>query len=97
MDCIDSDDKIVVTGGFNMPSVDWIDDDDSPFLLLPFGIASSNEGLLEALMRAGLYQLNNVSNRYGRMLDLFFFEDYADAFMIESNESLSRVDFIYHP
>lgn len=95
---VKDNDTVLIVGDFNMPSVDWINDDSNKRVLLPTSFGSAIEtSMLSALFSFDLCQLNNVVNFQGRLLDLLFSTNRDDVTVIKSVVPLSRVDAYHVP
>lgn len=89
-------DNIVLIGDFNIPSVDWVRDEDNEDVLLPTNVDREiADQLLKTLLSYGLSQLNFVRNFQGRLLDLLFVNCSCETSIIRCEIPLSKVD-IYH-
>lgn len=64
-------DTLIVIGDFNMPNIMWKINDKNA----GFRPAKTNHMLKSLLEEKQLYQLNNITNNYGNVLDLVFVSD----------------------
>lgn len=86
-------DKIIICGDFNLPSIAWDNDD--------YGIIVGQSAPLQAcsiidcFAFLNLFQINNIKNAFGSLLDLVFSND-SDITVNLSDSSLLPCDK-YHP
>ena len=65
-------DRFVVLGDFNLPSIAWDFDKDDK-ILVPFNISSDVERFfIDSLLNNNFSQVNNIPNSHGKFLDLVF-------------------------
>lgn len=70
---ISINDLACVLGDFNLPNIDWRDDDDN---FLPFNVKTTEEQILVDTMQAlDLSQICRIGNMNSRFLDLVFLSD----------------------
>lgn len=74
---LSTDDMIIIVGDFNLPSVQWIENDDNFDFLPIIGESSSERAVIakyvtSSLLQIGLFQLNNIVNVADHVLDLVF-------------------------
>lgn len=88
-------DWALITGDFNLPSIEWqqIDDDIS---LTPFNVSIESEKLIiDSLLCEGLHQLNHIRNCSNHTLDLIFSSSIDDLSLRMADSPLSKVD-VFH-
>lgn len=90
-----SQDSICVTGDFNLPFINWDKDPDSSNLL-PICSNSWTDSFFNALSDLCLFQLNNIRNINGKLLDLIFVNDPSD-FVINRSLPITLPEDRHHP
>lgn len=89
-------DKVFVVGDFNLPNLSWIPKQDD-ISLVPVNVSSQIEiAFIDSLQLQGFKQLNHVSNRYGKLLDLLFSSD-SDDVSVCSASPISKLDEYHYP
>ena len=69
------DDRLIVLGDFNLPSVSWMSDEENSGCFLPNSGNDSSIDFLNNMTTICPYQINAVSNQMNRFLDLVFVDD----------------------
>lgn len=73
---MDENDILIIVGDFNLANVHWLNDDDSANTYIPVNFPSSVAyNVLLQLQSEGLLQLNDLVNKAGNVLDLFFINE----------------------
>lgn len=72
--------RIMVVGDFNIDSVRWVADEFNSYYL-PVGGSSSVNEFLKKMHEMSFYQLSNVKNKYGNVLDLVYISELGDVDM----------------
>ena len=87
----------LVLGDFNLPGISWkFDHDDLEFF--PYNVSSTIEKLvIDTLLSNNLIQINNISNFFGRFLDLAFLSNDFDYSVNIVNFPLARNDLNHTP
>ena len=88
-------DSIIVLGDFNIPNIKWCKTPDSCFLS-PSVRSETSVELIDAIADLGLFQINNVVNKFGKLLDLVFV-DQPEEFNIFRINPLLKPEDVYHP
>lgn len=88
-------DTLIVLGDFNIDNVKWAksaSEDDAYF------VPDRNHKLLRSLGEMGLYQLNNIENSYGNVLDLAFVNK-KDAMKLSETKKICALTKVvpFHP
>ena len=92
------EDKLIIVGDFNLPSVNWSFDIDNMNVLLPIRVSIDVEGsILYNILGNGLQQLNNCFNHQNRLLDLLFANCADVVKVVPSACPLSRIDPYHVP
>lgn len=90
-----SSDILIALGDFNLPLIKWNPFIDSNYLVPVFGSGSVNE-CIESLLVNGLFQVNNVYNSFGKLLDLIFVNQPKETFLM-STDALVLPEDRFHP
>lgn len=74
---IGNNDSLLITGDFNLPSVQWIENDDRMDFIPIIGESSSVEAniaryVTDSMIQLGLSQMNNIQNACDNVLDLIY-------------------------
>lgn len=65
--------NLCAIGDFNSPSIQWVNDEENPPFLIPIFAETKHERLfLEKISNLGFFQVLNLPNSRGMMLDLVF-------------------------
>lgn len=89
---------IIIVGDFNLPTINWIEDDSNINVLVPTNLVKQIEiDIIDIVLNAGLYQINKQSNHQGRTLDLFFTNIKDDILVELANIPMSKVDKFHPP
>lgn len=86
-------DRIVITGDFNIPNVSWNSCHDDPVRFYP---SSSENVFLNSLFSLGLSQVNFILNSNSRILDLIFVDD-CDKILVSRTDPIVHLEDSYHP
>mgnify|MGYP003482109637 FL=1 len=70
----DTNDSVFVFGDFNLPSIIWKYSTDAPDLI-PITTKNSDDEFLKVIFDHSLYQMNDIHNSSGKLLDLVFVND----------------------
>lgn len=63
-------------GDFNLPNVHWFNDDDDNEMLIPTNFPNTlPSNVLLNIQSEGLFQINDLINKTGNILDLFFINE----------------------
>lgn len=90
-------DVIVCLGDYNLPNLVWHFDEEI-LAYLPINASTEQElALAEAMMSAGFYQVNDLLNVNGKLLDLVFVSDQSIIDLFESPYALLKVDAHHKP
>lgn len=87
-----SSDSLILLGDFNIPTISWHKEPDSNCL----NPLNSNNVFLNGLSDGGLFQINNTTNMFGKLLDLIFVTEPAEYFTTRISP-LSNPEDRYHP
>lgn len=89
-------DICILMGDFNLPNVNWMEDDEGSRFLLPLNVKSDIESLVvDSMFALDMLQVNGVANENGRHLDLIFSTDYERSEVRKSAIPLVRNE-IHH-
>ena len=88
---------VLIVGDYNLPHLSWVRDE-CLNCMLPIN-ASSEQGmvLVESVLSTGLFQINNVTNFNGRLLDLAFINDSSRVVLLEPPLPLLPIDQHHRP
>lgn len=77
-----NNDKMMIAGDFNLPGINWLwDDEFNSYFPTNVNYEPANYFLSE-IAHIGVFQMSNISNRYGNVLDLVFTSQ-PDSFVIQ--------------
>lgn len=69
----------VVVGDFNLPNINWKFSNDEK-QMFPYNVVKDYEyNVIDSLSALNVYQINNISNSIGRILDLIFIDNCLEA------------------
>lgn len=88
-------DSVCCFGDFNLPSINWKYIPEEKYFL-QIKQNSYFDEFFNILYDSCLFQINGISNIYGKILDLIFVNDVADCFISRSSPITSPEDS-YHP
>lgn len=89
--------KIIIIGDFNLPGIKWVANENNDHFL-PVNVRCEEAILTcDSLLGDGFYQVNNIRNHYGNVLDLVFVNDQNFSSIFKSNDPLSKVDISHYP
>jgi len=80
-----------VLGGFNLPSISWLESKDS-WAMIP----RVQHDFIDGLLELSLQQVNMIPNHIGLLLDLIFVFDSSDA-EVSGSSPLSLPPDCYYP
>ncbi|XP_075163191.1 uncharacterized protein LOC142235818 [Haematobia irritans] len=92
---LSSSDTLIVLGDFNLPYVSWLHTSESESLIPVISNSISNN-FLHSLLNLGLFQINDIFNSHGRLLDLVFVNRTFNI-SLESCHALTQPEDRYHP
>ncbi|XP_075162973.1 uncharacterized protein LOC142235596 [Haematobia irritans] len=92
---LSSSDTLIVLGDFNLPYVSWLHSSESESLIPVISNSISNN-FLHSLLNLGLFQINDIFNSHGRLLDLVFVNRTFNI-SLESCHALTQPEDRYHP
>ncbi|XP_055623163.1 uncharacterized protein LOC129766609 [Toxorhynchites rutilus septentrionalis] len=91
------DDVIVILGDYNLPNLVWTFDDDFNSFL-PLNASTEQElALVEPTLSSGLYQINDLLNANGKLLDLTFVNNPDRVSLVDYPSALLKVDDHHKP
>ena len=97
MDLAGDRNVILAVGDYNLPHLCWITDENLN-CLLPINASSEQETVLvESVMTNGTFQINNLTNVNGRLLDLAFVSDASRIELFEPPLPLLGIDQHHRP
>lgn len=88
-------DTLVVLGDFNLPSITWNQPDNSN-ILVPVMVNNCVNVCIESLLCHGLFQVNNVYNFLGKLLDLVFVNQPSEI-SLNSSAPVTNPEDRFHP
>lgn len=91
---------ILLVGDFNFSHVEWLPDVDNENIFLPVNISNCNNvaaEFIDSCFNHGLFQLNNLYNFNGRVLDLVFCSEYNSVSIFKCETPLSKIDIHHIP
>ena len=95
--CNVEDTYILVVGDFNLPSITWTLDPDD-MMLVPTNVSSTIEKIvIDSFLSNNLLQINNITNFFGKFLDLVFLSDDFDFSVNQVKFPLARNDLHHFP
>lgn len=68
---------IMVIGDFNMNSLRWMSDENEEYYL-PMNVNTNMECFLKGMHELSFFQLSNIKNKFGNVLDLVFVNELGD-------------------
>lgn len=89
-------DLLLLCGDFNLPYCKWMPHGEFPNVLVPSGTESDLD-FLNSIHSHGLFQINNVSNFMGTLLDLVFLNTYDDVSVTVNDFPLVNIDKFHLP
>ncbi|XP_075167903.1 uncharacterized protein LOC142240069 [Haematobia irritans] len=93
---LSASDTLVVLGDFNIPSASWLHSSESNSLIPIISNNNISNNFLNSLLNLGLFQINNIFNSHGKLLDLVFVNDTSNI-RLESFHALTKPEDLYHP
>jgi hypothetical protein len=78
-----SDSEIIVVGDFNLPKLQWDQDDEDNYLTATNASSKKEHYLIDCFHKLGSQQISDVKNSQQRQLDLIFTTDFYNVTLIK--------------
>lgn len=95
-DTLKEADDIIIYGDSNLSGIQWIPSEIFKNLYDPINVPVCHENFLHALLSLGLYQINNLANCSGNVLDTVFTNILSNFELKEASLALTHKTSIHH-